>query len=455
MQTEGAGDQLWRIVRSLDIVYSRQTGTPTQSKIVGGSKALHHILLELMPPIDREYTAIFLGRIQAQHFQNRTQEAETFRLAFESFRAIAKSVNPVQYVGRHQWDTSRTKVIDNAIVGFIRYLRNQSESVPPVVSPRLLTPLTLGPSPLEKGERSAQESGEGSDVISEVDRAFEKLDGAAGDTDGVAASFAPELAAVAPEQAGKDGATSPRLRGPEVIGDNLAHGVIGAAPHVNSFTRRAVAQTAVILVPVALTFVAAGTLQFWQGGLFWLVFLASTTATGIYLMRRDRALLERRMRVGPQAESRPRQKIIVALIVVMFVALAIVPGLDYRFGWSRPPALIVIIANLLVVASFGLMLLVLRENTFAASTITVEAGQRVIATGPYAHVRHPMYAAAGLLLFTMPIALGSWWGLLVAALACPLLIARIFDEERALSAELAGYDDYCRAVPYRLIPRVW
>ncbi len=119
------GDRLWRIIRSLDIVLGSRTLRPTQSKIVGGSKALHHLLPELMPPIDRAYTAPFLLRTQPQHFQNPSQEAETFRLAFESFRTIAESVNPNQYVGRHAWNTSRTKVIDNAIVGLIRLLLDQ------------------------------------------------------------------------------------------------------------------------------------------------------------------------------------------------------------------------------------------------------------------------------------------------------------------------------------------
>ncbi len=119
------GDRLWRIVRSLDVVLGRRTQKPTQSKIVGGSKALHHLLPELLPAIDRMYTAPFLLRIQPHHFQNPSQEAETFRAAFESFRAIAKAANPVQYVGRHEWNTSRTKVIANAIVGFIRGLLDQ------------------------------------------------------------------------------------------------------------------------------------------------------------------------------------------------------------------------------------------------------------------------------------------------------------------------------------------
>ena len=118
-------------------------------------------------------------------------------------------------------------------------------------------------------------------------------------------------------------------------------------------------------------------------------------------------------------------------------------------------ASLVVVANLVMLAALGCILLVVRENTFAASTITVERGQRVIFTGPYAHVRHPMYAGALPLIFAIPIALGSWWGLLVAAISLPLLIVRILDEERALSAELGGYDSYCRAVPYRLIPLVW
>jgi protein-S-isoprenylcysteine O-methyltransferase Ste14 len=219
---------------------------------------------------------------------------------------------------------------------------------------------------------------------------------------------------------------------------------------------RAAAQTAAgSLVLFSLIFVAAGTIHFWQGWLFCLSFLFSANAIGVYLLKHDPALLQRRMRFGPHAESRPRQKIIVASILAIYAVLLMVSGLDYRFGWSQVPAAIVVLANLLIVAAFAFFLVVLRENTFAASTITVEAGQRVISTGPYAYVRHPMYAGAAALSFAMPIALGSCWGLLPAALAIPVLLARIFDEERTLSAELPGYDDYCRAVPYRLIPRLW
>ena len=221
------------------------------------------------------------------------------------------------------------------------------------------------------------------------------------------------------------------------------------------FAKRIAAQTAAIFILFALIFVSAGTIDFWQGWLFCLVFWFSMIAIGIYLIKYNRPLLERRMRYGPWEESRPVEKIIITLALLVFVALMIVPALDHRFAWSRVPGMLVVIANILIVATFGFFLVVLSANSFAASTITVEAGQRVIATGPYAYVRHPMYAGAILLIFAMPIALGSWWGLLVPVISTPLLIVRILDEERALGAELPGYKDYLVAVPYRLVPRVW
>ena len=221
------------------------------------------------------------------------------------------------------------------------------------------------------------------------------------------------------------------------------------------FARRIAGQTVAVLILFALIFISAGTIDFWQGWLFCLAFLFSTIAIGIYLIKYNRPLLERRMRFGPWEESRPIEKIVITLTFLMFVALIIAPALDHRFAWSRVPAMVVVIANILMVVTFGFFLVVLRANSFAASTITVEAGQRVISTGPYAYVRHPMYAGAILLIFAMPLALGSWWGLLVPVISTPILIVRILDEERALGAELPGYKDYLVAVPYRLVPRVW
>jgi protein-S-isoprenylcysteine O-methyltransferase Ste14 len=221
------------------------------------------------------------------------------------------------------------------------------------------------------------------------------------------------------------------------------------------FAKRIVGQTAAVFILFALIFISAGTVYFWQGWLFCLVFLFSMIGIGIYLIKYNRPLLERRMRFGPWEESRPVEKVVITLTFLTFVVLVIVPALDHRFAWSHVPGPLVVIANILIVATFGFFLVVLRANSFAASTITVEAGQRVISSGPYAYVRHPMYAGAILLIFAVPIALGSWWGLLVAVISTPVLIVRIFDEERALGAELPGYKDYLVAVPYRLFPRVW
>ena len=224
---------------------------------------------------------------------------------------------------------------------------------------------------------------------------------------------------------------------------------------MNWFVKRNIFQTAGLLVFYSLIFVSAGTIHYWQGWLFCLTFTAATLAIGVYLINYDRPLLERRMRFGPLQESRPIERILMTITLLAFIALLIVAGLDHRFGWSRVPPAIVVIANLLMAAGFALTLIVLRANSYAASTITVERGQRVISTGPYSYVRHPMYTGALFMIAAMPIALGSWWGLVPIAVAMPALIARIFDEERALSTELPGYVEYCRVVPYRLLPHVW
>ena len=221
------------------------------------------------------------------------------------------------------------------------------------------------------------------------------------------------------------------------------------------FVKRNIIQTAGMLAFYSLIFISAGTIHFWQGWLFCLTFTASALAIGIYLIKYDRALLERRMRFGPLQEPRLIERVLITCVFVAFIALMIIAGLDHRFEWSHLPTTLVAIANLTMAAGFGLTLVVLRANSYAASTITVEAGQRVISTGPYSYVRHPMYSGAFLLTISMPIALGSWWGLIPVAVAMPALIARIFDEESALRSELPGYSEYCRAVPYRLLPHLW
>ena len=210
-----------------------------------------------------------------------------------------------------------------------------------------------------------------------------------------------------------------------------------------------------ILLFAALIFVPAGTLNYWQGWLFLAVFAASTTAFTVYLALFDKPLLERRMKAGPWHEQESSQKIIVSLVFVGFFSLIVVSALDVRFGWSRLPAYISLIGEALIVSSFLFIFWVVRVNSFAASTIQVTEDQKVVSTGPYAHIRHPMYSGALLLLVGIPLALGSWWALILIAPVMPVLIWRILDEERFLLKNLPGYAEYASTMRYRLIPHVW
>jgi protein-S-isoprenylcysteine O-methyltransferase Ste14 len=204
-----------------------------------------------------------------------------------------------------------------------------------------------------------------------------------------------------------------------------------------------------------VVFVPAGTLDYWQGWAFLAVFGVSSTIVGIYLGLTDPALLERRLRVGPAAETRPAQKVIIAVSFVLFLALLAGSAFDHRLGWSHVPALASVLGNTLVALGMAIDLRVFRENSYGASTIRMMEGQRVITTGPYALVRHPMYVGALILVFGIPPALGSWWGLFIALAMIPFLMLRIGDEERMLRDELEGYKAYTRRVRYRLIPGLW
>src|SRR5262245_49055599 len=206
---------------------------------------------------------------------------------------------------------------------------------------------------------------------------------------------------------------------------------------------------------IALIFWPAGTFHYWQGWLFLGVFAASTTCFGVYLAMYDKPLLERRLKAGPQHEQAWSQKIIVSLVFVAFLALIVVPAFDYRFGWSPVAPWVSILGDLLIVLSFLFMFWVIKVNRFAASNIRVEEEQHVIDTGPYAYVRHPMYAGAFGLFVGMPLALGSWWSLGLIVLFIPILLWRLLDEEKILRRDLPGYIQYMRRVRFRLVPFVW
>ena len=209
------------------------------------------------------------------------------------------------------------------------------------------------------------------------------------------------------------------------------------------------------LVLGLLLFVPAGTMRYWHAWIYLLLFVGMSAAITVDLMRHDPALLERRLKGGPTAERRPLQRFIMVGASLGFIGLLVVPALDFRFKWSVVPPGGVVIGYALFALGFGFIARVYRENTFTSATIEVAEGQRVISTGPYAIVRHPLYASALLYLVGTPLALGSYWGLLALALMLPFLIWRLVDEERLLARDLRGYTDYQKRVRYRLVPFFW
>lgn len=204
-----------------------------------------------------------------------------------------------------------------------------------------------------------------------------------------------------------------------------------------------------------LLFVPAGTVTYWQAWVYLSIFMGASFQTTLYLMRRDPALLARRMRGGPTAEKRTPQKLIMLVASAGFIALLVVSALDRRFGWSEVPLGVVILGDLLVLTGFYFIFLVYRENTYASAVIELAEDHQVISTGPYAVVRHPMYASALLYVMGTPLALGSYWGLAALAAMTPFLIWRLLDEEQLLARDLRGYREYQQKVRHRLVPFVW
>jgi protein-S-isoprenylcysteine O-methyltransferase Ste14 len=213
--------------------------------------------------------------------------------------------------------------------------------------------------------------------------------------------------------------------------------------------------TQLITVLGILLFVPAWTLDYWQAWVYLFVFAASTALITTYLWKKDPKLLERRINVGPAAETEKSQKLIQVLASFVFIGTMLLPSLDHRFSWSAVPLTVVVAGDFLVALGFLMVFLVFKENTFTSATIAVAADQNVVSTGPYALVRHPMYSGALVMLFGTPLALGSWWGLLMFIPMAFTILWRARDEERFLFENLSGYKEYCQMVRYRLVPFVW
>jgi protein-S-isoprenylcysteine O-methyltransferase Ste14 len=207
-----------------------------------------------------------------------------------------------------------------------------------------------------------------------------------------------------------------------------------------------------LIVLGACFFLPAWTLNYWQAWLYLAVIFAPLLFVIIYFFKNNPDFLVRRMNTK---EKVTEQKWIVGLSSIPLILTFILPGFDVRLGWSKVPVWLVLVAAFLVFAGYVLVILVFRENNFASRVVEVTEGQKVIDTGPYAFVRHPMYLGAVVMYTLSPLALGSAWGVIPALLMIPVLVFRIISEEKLLTADLPGYVEYKQKVHYRLFPGIW
>jgi protein-S-isoprenylcysteine O-methyltransferase Ste14 len=202
-------------------------------------------------------------------------------------------------------------------------------------------------------------------------------------------------------------------------------------------------------------FFPAGTFNYWQAWVFLVVVGVSASAPSIYLLRTNPVALQRRMRGGPTAEARMAQKVVIAGLYLSRAARVVVSALDHRFGWSPVPTAVCLVGDVLVAVGLGVVAMVIVQNSYAAATVQVEAGQTVVSTGLYGLVRHPMYTGNVIMMVGIPLALGSYWGLVFVVPGLIVLATRIRDEEKLLQQDLDGYREYSQKVRYRLVPGAW
>ena len=225
---------------------------------------------------------------------------------------------------------------------------------------------------------------------------------------------------------------------------------------MSDLNKKALAGVLRMIAPLAaLLFLPAWTLHYWQAWTFLAVFSVAVLAITLYLVKKDPKLLERRLKAGPRAEKERTQRIIQLVATIAFVTVVVFPPIDHRFAWSTVPAYVSIAGDLLVFLGLLIVFFVFKENTFTSAVIEVDAQQKVVATGPYALIRHPMYAGALVMFVGTPLALGSLWGLLTIVPITVVIVLRLLDEEKFLARNLPGYSDYSDKIGYRLLPYIW
>ena len=225
---------------------------------------------------------------------------------------------------------------------------------------------------------------------------------------------------------------------------------------MNSLTFKALRGFATLVIALGiLIFLPAWTFNYPQGWLYWSVFTISSLWGTLYLLKKGPELISRRLKAGPKAEKEKTQKIIQAFSGILTVLTLSFSSLDHRFGWSNVPFYISVITYFLVLVGYFIVYKVFMENSYAASVVEVSSGQKVISTGPYSVVRHPMYAGSSMMYVFSPLALGSYWGLILSFCLFLNITLRLVNEEKFLIKNLPGYSEYMQKVRWRLVPYVW
>jgi protein-S-isoprenylcysteine O-methyltransferase Ste14 len=225
---------------------------------------------------------------------------------------------------------------------------------------------------------------------------------------------------------------------------------------MNALHRKAViAIVRTLVILAAAVFGSVWTLRFWQGWACLASFFVPASGITWYVAKYDPALLERRLKAGPTAEKEKGQKVVQVVASIVFLADFVVPALDHRFRWSSVPGYAAVAGDLMMILGFVIVFAVFKANSYTSGIIEVAQDQKVISTGPYALVRHPMYVGGLIMLYGIPLALGSWWGMLINVPMTAAILWRLLDEERFLVANLPGYAAYRELVRFRLVPFVW